>query len=106
MGDKEAIPVEDPEVLVTPVEDKQPVPPEEQHEVPTQTEEVTFRETLMKMIMEINKNIESTKEENKSTSQKLSKDTEENSKKLSQYLNRKMDGNNQSTKEDLSLIHI
>ena len=39
MGDKEATPVEDPEVVLTPLEDKQTAPPEEQPEVPTQAGE-------------------------------------------------------------------
>ena len=35
MGDKEATPIGDPEVLVTPVEPKQTAPPEKQPEVTT-----------------------------------------------------------------------
>ena len=44
MGDKEATPVENIEVLVAPVEQKQPAPPEEQPEVPTETVEVNVPE--------------------------------------------------------------
>ena len=44
MGDKEATPIEDPEVLLNPVEPKQPAPPEEQPEVTTQTGEVNVPE--------------------------------------------------------------
>ena len=112
--------MEDLEVLVTPVKHKQPAPPEEQPEVPTQTGDInvpdkevekskTTEETkmdkLMEMFLEMNKNLESkiegvnkkmdsTQEENKSTS-----------KKLNQDLNKKMDDNNQSTKEDLNGIN-
>ena len=41
---QEAIPVENVETLLNPVEHKQPAPPEEQPEIPTQTGEINVRE--------------------------------------------------------------
>ena len=55
MGDKEATPIEDIEVLVTPVEHKQPAPPEEQPEVPTQTGDVNVPEKEKSKTMEDSK---------------------------------------------------
>ena len=46
MGDKEATPVEDPEVLLTQMEPKQPEQSGEQPEVPTSKGEVNLQEAL------------------------------------------------------------
>ena len=43
MGDKEATPVEEVELLLPPVEPKQTTPPEEQPEKPTQPENVAIQ---------------------------------------------------------------
>ena len=108
MGDKEATPVEDPEVLVNPVEPKQPAPSEEPPEVTTQTGEVNLQE----------KKVEKAKgtEESKldrfmemflQRMEGMDKNMEENSKKLSEDLNNKLDSTNKkmdSTKEDLGGI--
>ena len=82
MEDKEATPVEDVVRVLTPMEHKQAAPPEEQPENTTPTGEVKFQETLMKMMMEISKNVESTKEEIKSTKEKIKSTKEELNKKM------------------------
>ena len=47
MEDKEATPVEDVEMLLPPMEPKQPAPPKEQPEIPTQIGEIDVRDCLL-----------------------------------------------------------
>ena len=83
MEDKEATPVEDVETLLTPVGHKQPAPPEEQPEKPSQTENMTTQEMIRQLM-----------ETMKENSKKLSKDMEENNKERkedNQSLNKKLE---------------
>ena len=78
MGDKEATPVEDPEVLVVQVEHKQQETPAEQPEVTTQTGEANVpnkeveksttteeskMDKIMEMFLQLSKKMDSTKED-------------------------------------------
>ena len=119
MGDKEATPVEDIEVLVTPVEHKQPAPPEEQPEVPKQTGDVNVPEKekeksktmedskmdkIMEMFLQLNKKMDSTKED---LHKKMDSTNEESNKKMegvNKNIESKMEENGK--KLELSLIHI
>ena len=100
------------------MENKQPAPPEEQPEIPTQTGDVHIQDKeiersktteeskidkLMEMFLQMNqdlhKKMDSTQEEIKVSKQEMSKQMEENSKKMEKKLD-------STTEENLSLIHI
>ena len=112
MDDKEATPVEDVEGRLPPAEPNQPAQQEEQPEKPTQTGDVNFQETMMRVMMEmkednkkareenqksiesINKNIESVKGDNQKISHQMaenSKKIDDSYKKLTKTLCQKMD---------------
>ena len=89
MGDKEATPTEDLDVLLTPVEDKQTASPEEQHEVPMQTGDVNVPEKekeksqttegtrldqIIEMFLQLNKKMDSIQEEFKSWNEEMRED--------------------------------
>ena len=116
MGDKEATPVEDPEMLLAQMESKQPEQSGEQPEVPTPKGEVNLQEALRQMIMDMGKKlseeIKSTKEDNKKMGENLGKKMDDDNHSLNEKLE-DLKEDNRSTKEELgrkienlSLIHI
>ena len=90
MEDKEVTPVEDVELILPPAEPTEQLSQGKQPDNPTQTGDVNFQETVMRMMMEM-------REDNKSVSRELkeelgqkmeenSKKAEENSKKMEEKM--------------------
>ena len=82
--DREAAPVEDVELVLPPTESTEPVSQGKQPDKPTQTGDVIFQETMMRMMMEM-------REENKSMKKKMKEELgqmiDDHSRKMDDIIN-------------------